>query len=47
MRCGITTPELPNIKIDGIVRAVEDFINLKHVNPPESGARVEGQICRT
>jgi hypothetical protein len=47
MPCGITTPELPNIRIDGIVRPVEDFINLKHVTRPESGARVEGQICRT
>jgi hypothetical protein len=40
MRCEITTPELPSIKIDGIVRPIEEFINLTHVNPTESGARV-------
>jgi hypothetical protein len=47
MRRGIATPELPRIKIDGIVRPIEEFINLTHVNPTEIGARVEGQICRT
>jgi hypothetical protein len=40
MRCGSTTPELSSIKIDGIVRPIEEFINLTHVNPTEIAARV-------